>query len=1318
MLHVVNQKAGYIIPKRFVRINDIGELIIDINTFKNYFKYAYELIKTIMTEEQTINTDGLITFINSFNKPNLVIDDIINFMDVFYNPLINFNKLVKDTNNYVKILIDDTNVILSGRIDTAKTHASYIVYRNNNYVVERVMPSKSEDKSNPYAFTSTQLTDIGIRNDISSTKIYGIINNMYNSDNYTNISIINGLVLTKNNFISYIKKFIPANKDIEYLLDIFFNQNNEITAQYNAVKYMVESNTIDILFSILRDEQNTQMMQSLFANVNYDTKRELYNKLTIMTHDNMDEQMLLFMEKMNNYIDDENRDKIAKCVNVFSLSDSFNKLKRTTNTDIIYNIINDIKSRVDIKLLEYEPLVEALVNNINVMKHINPIIKNEIIVNDTDVQLFNKFLVTLGKYLNNSKDPQIKNKAKLIFYVLYLHVNDEINISGTKLKNIFDFIIRTYYNMFYEFSDKVNNDQAYKNMKKNDASKQEELWVITLFDSVNWNMHDIDDLNEQFELIINNYLSSNYNLLIIFSNHLNYFLDNENKQEMDQIVFEFNALERKYEKKGKNIEISKDITDIIFNKVMLDEYPDKNNKLLAILRSILGKLDLSYDINLDKLILDVNNFNEHVEKNLNEYYFDFLKELYKILYYISKVNTLFEGEQNLRIGDNIFMVYFSQLMESNIQFVSKRSIMGKLLKIHPYNITEINDDNSYGAEFLLQRYLFTPYTTVGYKRVNNEIPDCMESAMRDFINVLIFDNDQININKLPSTTLPSVKAFYSKYNTLYKQHKLNRDDDNNLRLEWLSILNIDIYKILKTKYPDVDMESFFNYYRNYYVVDIKSCMYNFTIFITIMLGIDADIELNYTEENKDKISQTLSDIIKLFYDNSSINFLNDIVNTMTLSIDNAHEFRIYDGHSKMIKRESFQYSSFIKEISKVTDKLNNTLFFTFLDAPNFLTNTLYQENSFIVHNETTGQSKKYAPMEYLLIIFNLLNEQNARFIMDEMSEIVLDYVMEYNLNDIFYGSYFFKSIPQSIYYRKYLENTIHLTVKLPSTQDYYVVSPNESVSLDDIIHIFNDYVGGNIKMALEKNREKFVKDILILNNEKNNIAKLFNVLELLKYNEESKDIYDMFIDVFNNCNCEITIDIGKLIANPYNNYKLVKGKKNRVIHDYEDYKIYDVTLKTNNIKIKYLKLNKKAISACIRHFDNFNTVTEINRTQLANMKLLLSSVFNFDNSTIVLKEFILYQLPARYYFILLDDGTTFNDPHNIIPLIDVYSTKDDPIKKDFKNMEMYQHNIRYRAKMKNYCKNVLGTINNIINNLEQTGGKYKSMYQQYLRKIK
>jgi hypothetical protein len=181
------------------------------------------------------------------------------------------------------------------------------------------------------------------------------------------------------------------------------------------------------------------------------------------------------------------------------------------------------------------------------------------------------------------------------------------------------------------------------------------------------------------------------------------------------------------------------------------------------------------------------------------------------------------------------------IMQNKLLYVNKRKIIAKILNIpdenintirnkqltpeEKTNITEFNilkEPNLFLNKFEIVKddmvYIETKYGNrlneisniifntqdkylyfypIIYKNAYGR-PDCIETYIRNFINLIIYKNDNIDIKLLPETMYKPVLEYYNKYKSI-RQHNNNFAHD-----DWMYLFNIDLKELIQKKIPHLE----------------------------------------------------------------------------------------------------------------------------------------------------------------------------------------------------------------------------------------------------------------------------------------------------------------------------------------------------------------------------------------------------------------------------------------------------------------------------------------------------------------------------------
>ncbi len=284
----------------------------------------------------------------------------------------------------------------------------------------------------------------------------------------------------------------------------------------------------------------------------------------------------------------------------------------------------------------------------------------------------------------------------------------------------------------------------------------------------------------------------------------------------------------------------------------------------------------------------------------------FIKQLTILTFYIYKTDKLLDTADNFGTGIGSMLAYinFNLILKNPTLYVNKRSLLAKIFGIPIGNINTITQkvirpDNlpavqaairdirrnnyfslyndelisvdrirttvaQYGynsrAEFnsrfgLISDLIFkmvegsrVAYNRIVYSYPFEYFPDCIETGIRNFINLMIFKSNILNQSLLPESTFQPVREYYNRFVTL-EQHR-----DIIAHEEWFKIFNIQLREIIRRRLPNLELEMWPNINQNntrIHPVTINGVNYNnfadmngggifFTIALLIFLYGDSD----------------------------------------------------------------------------------------------------------------------------------------------------------------------------------------------------------------------------------------------------------------------------------------------------------------------------------------------------------------------------------------------------------------------------------------------------------------------------------------------
>ncbi len=235
----------------------------------------------------------------------------------------------------------------------------------------------------------------------------------------------------------------------------------------------------------------------------------------------------------------------------------------------------------------------------------------------------------------------------------------------------------------------------------------------------------------------------------------------------------------------------------------------------------------------------------------------FLKQLVVVLYYIYKSDKLLDIADNFGTGIGSMLAYinFNLIMKNPTLYVNKRKVIGKILGIPSVenyrirqltllpedleNIRIINEviapDNFYSqysdapviparittlvnqvgyntrAEFNNKIRLITNimhnmingqrvvYTPIEFKYSFDIFADCMETGIRNFLNLMVLKENILNHELLPATVLPAVKQYYIRFPTREQQNDQIAHD------EWFKIASLQLRELIRRRLPNLEL---------------------------------------------------------------------------------------------------------------------------------------------------------------------------------------------------------------------------------------------------------------------------------------------------------------------------------------------------------------------------------------------------------------------------------------------------------------------------------------------------------------------------------
>jgi hypothetical protein len=907
-----------------------------------YYNYPYiddmfsDEEKTIINE---IKNDPNTKFIDNNYKINIQkfyefivlsktrsYEEMIKFLVNFYNPYYDLDKI---NNKYT--LIDVNSKVINDDFEVGNTHNGKpkIIVDDNLY------------------FTPFNEQEFKI-----SVLPYEKLLRHNNIHTYPNIlNTIDAAILKKDNFIKNIKQFGQLCPEIESLIDIFYNNLYEPTQRNNPVKIMYDIGIIDVFFNILINDtaylnKFVQMPQKLFSDmyakgisllnekINEGKKKDWRTGYTKLKLPNLQELFSIshksvydFVVKNINLTFQPYYQRIINNISYETLNILFKNLSNKSLIVVIRDMIDDI-------LLQNKKIETDLVNLRENIKSIT--IKHDVIKIIDKTKLIDVTIIEANQLYSNIK--KVYDRMKKIGIGIQKELSSEKDSIRQEIlkdrKRLFNNNKINFDKYILSSLGKIKMGNVYSILLNKEQS-------ISLISDIDVLLNNIT--NDEFIMGIDNISKNTGNDFIDFINmYLEVFnicdkhlliLKNDNRR-IYEIINQFNDLVCKFKIADNELHFCEGIIKLIIDQIIdinasnhpslpmnmdiktVDIIMKSLNMIIPSFNNVLLREFGSGKSSLANILIEINNEIDPIETPEIKYYFKFICELLSIFYYIARINNFFKDIE-CNVGTTIMYIYFIDLCKNQPKYVSKTSVIDKL-----YNCLDMSNHlPSYGEDIL--KYLEERLTSIGYN-TSSGVPDCMESAIRDFINVMIFNQNEININLLPPTTNKEIYNFYEKYN------KLSLHYADYLRIEWIEIFNNRIKQELESKYPGT-ASKFFHTEKASKYVDMKSNYVNFTIVLMIIFGIDLKSDINDYKE--DECINILTNIIENFNKSANIEINSGI---MKIIIDTEKIFNINIGHSYMENtRENLIY--FVDRDFEID--FNKSTYFKFFLSTNQLTIT-------------------------------------------------------------------------------------------------------------------------------------------------------------------------------------------------------------------------------------------------------------------------------------------------------------------------------------------------------------------------------------------
>lgn len=720
-------------------------------------------------EEQVIDITN-IQNVNAYLLTNGInkVDGLINKINAYYDPYYNLDKLTPEY-----ILFDSDLVVLKKNIKG-----------QNNPTLYRMSDTFNIEKE-PFARIEDLKEDINI---VDFIKDYSLENKFIHD-------YILSIILDRRDIMKQIKLY--EGTIVSQYYGFFFSEIG-LTINFNSISVIIDCGLLQELYKIkdLDIFENINLNNIKFTN--FDKSKQFIEDLNGSIFKTLDEMFI-------NY-----KGKIINRVNIFRIKEKLQKLNSNKKIATIYHFFKKIplyKTTTFVTNFNYETFIKQRHEKTNpieiklISKYCdNPnlyieLMYNSNISNDDFLELYN--IVCIIDIFD-----KIKNKyTELNKYLLgtTLDIVKITTLCYNVIRRNFMLVLKTKnYNIFYDI-DKYEKSlkQYYEHVKELFYS----LYKTDFITYINFLNQQITNINDSNNVIIDQYLDKDILIKgvegsITLREEIFVAIINSIRESTIQNIT-----------KEDIINISKNISKHT-PKTLISKYAAQN-------------------ISRNLLSTDLENFYSEVKADEDLYYYYFIFNIIKIFTYRYNINKIFP---NLLLGDVILNIYIYKLLNNQL-LISK----DKLLKIYFKDFEK--SKIIYEKEICIReaysnlKEITKPniFTIIKYKYPYN-VPDCVETTIRNFINLLIFENNNINYKKLKYTINPIFYNFYVKYNSITSHDTMSAHE------EWLTLFNDN-----KTDLGDLFTD------RDGPLKDLRSSYSNFAQILAFIFNINEDDINEYTD---------------------------------------------------------------------------------------------------------------------------------------------------------------------------------------------------------------------------------------------------------------------------------------------------------------------------------------------------------------------------------------------------------------------------------------------------------------------------------------
>lgn len=876
---------------------------------------------------------------------------------------------------------------------------------------------------------------INIRNILNyEITIQNIISIFYNELNELTLrsNIIKTMIETNTIHLFLQLLFEPHDITIDKIKSIFTPKDLNMIVYYKSSYELNELFNSNIVFN------HTKVIRDYIYNIIFENNQELQKNETIVitkVEDHLQSDMPLYISSKNLKFLNHIQSPKTKVNITYDIIDGISEQYIVTNIKYfityiyLLSILNKLNFDNDEQLNIYNPIFEILKQDFD-------IVFNDVLVDidiDIDIDAPHVHPPNQPNQLNPPK-PKLSKAERSALRLGDLPSTSpsprkiSVPVQNKKInQKMKDYLLLIYNNMKQLFNFE-NFEEKSKHVQNQIKTKFEKYKILIHF------------INDNLSIILNNEniineITDKFKTMLCFES----FQKKTPEKGIRMCKKNINTiLEKKIMEININTKLNKNLYEIFeINKILNNSKLDSNTYIIGDQIKD-NKIKNTFSSNIESI-------NKKITKTYTECEREFFSELIELCNLINLCNNA-TGETYLTgTATHIVCIFIFQYINSvRLQFTNKIDLFANifmlpkneiqkyestsqidpnitkqiLTRLSKYSMSSTNIDMDDATilynvpnisqlyspiisstllfKLLQEKYIKQPlYIAIPYKTIHN-IPDCLETTFRNFLNALFYNNNTFNDILKIKILLPQVKDFYNKYYS----DSIQKEAGENAHLEWIRIIYHIIRPLLQAKYKDAN-KIWHTDRKNNEFTDMRSNYLHFTLIISIILeGIDSIddilVLLNNTStiDNLDNILiknlciTKITDIIKKYNNNNippqeiSINHKPELQ-----FIFNTYKFNIRVGHGFMtevnINNDTFDNEQIIRYI--------NIRYFNFYKLMNF-NQVYYNENDFLLEQfkNTNTHEQNMDSINLLMSPINLdkLREFKKSIIRNECYKIM------------------------------------------------------------------------------------------------------------------------------------------------------------------------------------------------------------------------------------------------------------------------------------------------------------------------------------------